>query len=65
MRIGFLELIVIFAIILILFGGKQLPKLAQSLGKSKKILQDEFKSSEDSQEVIEERDEKDNVVDEQ
>ena len=31
MRIGFLELIVIFAIILILFGGKQLPKLAQSL----------------------------------
>ena len=65
MRIGFLELIVIFAIILILFGGKQLPQLAQSLGKSKKILQDEFKSGEDSQEVIEERDEKDNVVDEQ
>ena len=29
MRIGFLELIVIFAIILILFGGKQLPKLSQ------------------------------------
>jgi len=65
MRIGFLELIVIFAIILILFGGKQLPKLAQSLGKSKKILQDEFKSGEDSQEVIEERDEKDHAVDEQ
>ena len=65
MRIGFLELIVIFAIILILLGGKQLPKLAQSLGKSKKILQDEFKSGEDSQEGIEENDEKDNVVDEQ
>ncbi len=65
MRIGFLELIVIFAIILILFGGKQLPKLAQSLGKSKKILQDEFKTGEDSQEVIEEKDEKDHAVDEQ
>ena len=34
MRIGWTEIIVILAVVLILFGAKRLPDLASSIGKS-------------------------------
>ncbi len=36
MNLGPTELIIILAIVLLLFGGKKLPSLARSLGKSSK-----------------------------
>ncbi len=36
MNLGPTELIIILAIVLLLFGGKKLPALARSLGKSSK-----------------------------
>lgn len=38
--LGTPELIVILVIILVIFGGSQLPKLARSLGQSAKELRD-------------------------
>lgn len=38
MNLGPLELTIILVIILLLFGGKKLPKLAKSLGDSLNIL---------------------------
>jgi sec-independent protein translocase protein TatA len=35
-NLGGMELIIILAIVLLLFGGKKLPSLARSLGKSSK-----------------------------
>ena len=50
---GPMELIVIFVVILLLFGGKKLPELAKGLGKgirefkkASKDIQDEFDVSE-------------------
>lgn len=34
MRFGWTELLVVFALILLLFGAKRLPELARALGKS-------------------------------
>ncbi len=36
MRIGWTEILIILALILLLFGAKRLPELARSLGKSLK-----------------------------
>lgn len=48
--IGFPELVVIFVIILLLFGAKKLPDIAKSLGEGikefKKSMKDETNSSE-------------------
>ncbi len=48
MNFGMTEILIILAIILILFGGKQIPNLAKSLGSSihsfKKGIQDAGKS---------------------
>ena len=37
--VGWPELVVILAVLLVLFGAKRLPELARSLGKSVKELQ--------------------------
>ena len=42
-NIGWGELIVVLAIVLILFGAKRLPELAQSLGKSLRIFKQSLK----------------------
>jgi sec-independent protein translocase protein TatA len=44
-HLGLPELIVIFVIILLLFGGTRLPKLARSIRESKEELQKGMKSS--------------------
>lgn len=57
MRLGLSELIVIAAIILLICGGTQLPKLAHAIGKSKHILDEELKK-EDTTENITKNEEK-------
>ena len=44
MNLGPTELLILFAIVLLLFGATKLPKLARSLGESAK----EFKSATDA-----------------
>ncbi len=39
MKIGWLEVVVILAVVLLLFGGRKLPDLARSLGASAKEFQ--------------------------
>lgn len=54
--LGATELIVILIIILVIFGGSQLPKLARSLGTSakelRKGLKDDGKDDEKSDEKV-------------
>lgn len=54
--LGATELIVILIIILVIFGGSQLPKLARSLGTSakelRKGLKDNDKSSDKSDDKV-------------
>lgn len=45
--IGTPELILLFLIILVLFGGKKLPELARSIGKSIKEFKDGLKENTD------------------
>lgn len=45
--IGTPELIIILVIILVIFGGSQLPKLARSLGSSAKELRKGLKDGDD------------------
>jgi sec-independent protein translocase protein TatA len=40
MNLGSTELIIVLVIILLVFGGSQLPKLARSLGQAKKEFED-------------------------
>jgi len=50
--IGYGELIIIFCVVLLLFGGKRLPELARSLGKGIR----EFKKACEADEPIEKGD---------
>lgn len=52
MRLGWTEILVVLALIMLLFGAKRLPELARSIGKSLK----EFKKG--TQEVLDDNDEK-------
>ena len=45
MRLGVLELVVIFLILVLLVGAKQLPKLADSMGQSLKSFTNGYKKS--------------------
>ncbi len=45
MRLGVLELVVIFLILLLLVGAKQLPKLADSMGQSLKSFKNGYKKA--------------------
>ena len=46
--LGTPELIIILVIILVIFGGSQLPKLARSLGQSAKELRDGLNGEEET-----------------
>ena len=48
--LGWLELTVIFLIILLLFGSKRLPDIAKNIGKSLKLFKKEIKKSDDESE---------------
>lgn len=45
--IGIQELLIVLAIILLLFGPKQIPKLAKMFGKAAKDLKDGFEGGEE------------------
>jgi sec-independent protein translocase protein TatA len=45
-NIGWAELLIILAIVLLIVGGKKLPELARSLGKSIKSFKDGVKEGE-------------------
>lgn len=49
-RIGIPELVVIFAIVLVVFGPKNLPDLGKTLGKSIKNFKDNLNGVEDTKE---------------
>lgn len=56
--IGLPELIVIFVIILLLFGARRLPQIARSIGKSLREFKRGMKSQMNETEEEEEREEK-------
>lgn len=45
--LGIPELVVIFLVILLLFGAKNIPEIAKGLGKSLKLFKKELKETED------------------
>ncbi|NCG40043.1 MAG: twin-arginine translocase TatA/TatE family subunit [Actinobacteria bacterium] len=47
MNLGGPELIIVLIIILVLFGGAKLPKLARSLGQAQKEFRDGVKEAEE------------------
>lgn len=55
MNLGVPELAIILVILLLLFGAKQLPKLAKSIGQSAKELQDGFSGKESPSDKKEEK----------
>lgn len=62
MSLGFTEILLIFVVILLLFGGKRIPEIARALGrasyeykKAKNILKEEAKGLKDA---IQENEEK-------
>lgn len=48
MNLGPTELLIILAIVLLIFGGSKLPKLARSLGEAKKEFESSATDSTDS-----------------
>ncbi len=40
MNLGATELLIVLAIVLLIFGGTKLPKLARSMGQAKKEFED-------------------------
>ena len=59
-RIGMQELILIFLIILLLFGAKKLPELARGLGKGIREFKKAASGLEDELKTEEKTEEKDN-----
>ena len=56
MNLGAPELIIILVVVLLLFGGAKLPKLARSLGEAQKEFRDGMKdSSEPSKDATDEK----------
>lgn len=49
--LGTSELIIILVILLVLFGGAKLPKLARSLGQAQKEFKEGLADSEDEEEA--------------
>lgn len=58
MNIGFQEILLIFLIILLLFGAKKLPELARGLGSALKEFRKALRETEDSIKEIKEDTEK-------
>lgn len=56
--LGAPELIIILIIILVIFGGSQLPKLARSLGTSAKELRKGLKDDEPEKKTSEKKEDK-------
>lgn len=48
MKIGVTELLIILAIVVVLFGPKQIPKLAKMFGKSAKSFKEGMEEDDDS-----------------
>lgn len=53
-KVGTQELLVIFAIVLVIFGPKQLPKLGKTFGKTIKSFKDGIDEGKDEDTDIEE-----------
>jgi len=51
MDIGTWQIIVILVVVLLLFGGRKIPELAQGLGKGIKNFKDAVKEGEDGDEI--------------
>lgn len=39
--IGMLEILVIFAIVMLLYGGRKLPEMARSIARARKVFEEE------------------------
>lgn len=50
MKLGHTEILMILAVVIIIFGPKQLPKLSKMIGKSIKNFKDGVNDSDDTEE---------------
>jgi sec-independent protein translocase protein TatA len=57
-NIGFQEILVIFLIVLLLFGAKRIPEVARSLGKGIREFRDSMKDIEKNVQIDKEEDKK-------
>lgn len=55
MKLGTMEIILILAVVLLLFGGKKIPELMKGLGKGMKEFKDASKGEENSTTATEEK----------
>ncbi|HMA69479.1 MAG TPA: twin-arginine translocase TatA/TatE family subunit [Candidatus Mcinerneyibacterium sp.] len=60
MSFGITEILLIFLIVLILFGAKKLPEVAKSMGKAFKVFKKEVSDFEDSLDEKSDNDNKNN-----
>ena len=62
-HLGFPELIIIFFIVLLVFGARRLPEAGAGLGKAIRSFKDALTTSTDSKELDEPRENKDTSTD--
>jgi sec-independent protein translocase protein TatA len=55
MKLGAMEIILILAVVLLLFGGKKIPELMKGLGKGMREFKDASKGEEASSTAAEEK----------
>lgn len=61
MKMGTTELLIVLAVVVLIFGPTQIPKLTRMFGKSVKSFKDGMGEDEDSHKVAEDADDKKDI----